>query len=74
MIRKIEFNWFSTTENGEAFSVREVGKEYDYGKVLKIKEHQTHVECDKWFYDVCYTNGITERIFNANYVVIEEDK
>ena len=71
-ITGINFNWFSTPENGEEFSTRSVGDTIGDLKIDFIKEHPACGEGDKWYYDVMYSNGKIERIFNPNSVFFSQ--
>lgn len=66
MIKKIEFNWFSTSE-------RPYWEEYEVGKngVLEILEHRPLGEGDKWYYYVSFEDRHWERIFNINRVYFD---
>lgn len=69
IIKSINYNWFTSNENGEEFTNRNVGSEY-YGRltVSKIEEHNPMGEGDRWFYDIYYSDGSVERVFNPNQV------
>jgi hypothetical protein len=73
-ITRILFNWYASSENGEESSIRTVGT--DYGKpsgiCIEIREHYAAGEGDKWYYDVLYDSGMSERIFNPNMVYKEK--
>ena len=69
MITEITFNWHYTTDIGESFTRRIVGKEYgNLGVCESIEEHRAQEEGDKWYYDIVFRSGQTERIFNPNTV------
>ena len=63
-VKRIDFNWFSTHENGEEFTYYEVGKE----EVSEIQENEPHNGMQLWNYIVKFKDGKTVRIFNPNYV------
>lgn len=60
-------DWFYTND-GEGWDSYEVGK----NDVIKIIENKPRGEGDKWYYDIHYTNGRMERLFNPNSVSYEE--
>ena len=64
----IDFNWYSTPENGEEFTNRTVGIVYGNIKCDSIAEHHAQGEGDKWYYDIHYSDGSFDRIFNPNAV------
>lgn len=68
VIKGINFNWFASAENGEEFTNRTVGIVYGQLKVDKIVEHSAAGEGDKWYYDIHYSDGSKERVFNPNSV------
>lgn len=68
-IKGINYNWFASRENGEEFTNRTIGTTYGGNLVcLNIIEHPARGEGDKWYYDIVYSDGSTERIFNPNNV------
>lgn len=68
-IKAIMYNWYSTPENGEEFTNRTVGIIYHNNiKCDRITEHRAAGEGDKWYYDIHYSDGSMERIFNINQV------
>lgn len=70
-IIRIDFNWFCTNDqDGEDWHRYEVGKK----EIVKIEEHRSQGEGDKWFYDVHFSNGKMERIFNPNRVYFEKEE
>lgn len=74
-IKEIQYNWFGTPKDGEQFSLCSVGKRYRNDiSVIKIEEHQSQWEGDKWYYDVFLSDGTIDRIFNPNAVVFEEEE
>ena len=69
----IHFNWWSTAENGEDYFVYTVGVETRGMTPERIEEHQPCGEGDKWYYDVHFTDGTMQRIFNPNRVFYEKE-
>ena len=68
-ITGLNFNWYTTPENGEEFTSVTVGNVYQNGvAVTEIIEHNAAGEGDKWFYDINYSDGTTTRVFNPNAV------
>lgn len=67
MIQGINYNWFATPD-GESFTSRGVGFMYHGLKCVKISEHKPAGEGDKWYYDIHYSDGSIERVFNPNAV------
>ena len=55
-IRSIEYN-----DDHGCSKIIEVGKD----DVENIIEHQAQGEGDRWFYDVKYSNGNVDRMFNV---------
>ena len=66
IIEEIRYNWLYTTESGEEYNTYSTIGNSD---VIKIEEHPSAGEGDKWYYDVTFKNGHIERIFNINLVV-----
>lgn len=73
-ITGINYNWYATPENGEEFTNRTVGVRYGNVTCDNIKEHSAAGNGDRWFYDISYSDGSIERIFNPNQVVFTEAK
>lgn len=71
IIVSINYNWYSTNENGEEFTNRTVGHQYGESTCTEIKEHSAYGEGDKWYYDIHYSDGTFQRIFNPNQVVFK---
>ena len=68
-VKHIIFDWFySPQDNGEEFKEYSVGKTYKGHMVVRIKEHAAQGEGDKCYYDVTFSDGTMERIFNINKV------
>jgi hypothetical protein len=70
-IESIVYNWYATTENGEERGTITVGKTYNELICKKIVEHLPMGEGDKLRYDVYFSDGSIDRIFNPNYVSIK---
>lgn len=74
-IKSINYNWFFVSndgnDSGTGFDNRTLGAEYGGVKVTEIVEHGAMGEGDKWFYDVHYSDGTKQRIFNPNEVFYE---
>ena len=68
MIKAINYNWFTSAENGEEFTNRTVGIMYGNLKCDKIEQHPAAGEGDKWYYDIHYSDGTKSRVFNPNEV------
>jgi len=68
MIKGINYNWYSSAENGEEFTTRTVGRVYNDVECTKITEHPAYGEGDKWYYDIHYSDGSFNRVFNPNEV------
>ena len=71
-INAINYNWYSTPENGEEFQNATVGILYGNKKCDGITEHPCAGEGDKWYYDIYYSDGTMDRIFNVNKVFFVE--
>jgi hypothetical protein len=71
MIKAINYNWYASVENGEEFTNRTVGLVYGNLKCDKIEQHAAAGEGDKWYYDIHYSDGTKERIFNPNQVFFD---
>lgn len=69
-IKILTWDRFYTLEDGESYSVAEIGKSHFPGspEVTFIHEHKCGVEGDKWYYDIHYTDGSVRRIFNPDEV------
>jgi hypothetical protein len=67
-IGSIIYNWYATPENGEEFSQIIAGKIYQGITCVKITEHLPMGEGDRLWYDVYYSDGSIDRIYNPNYV------
>lgn len=72
IVTAINYNWGFTPENGEEFTNKTVGIMYGNLKCDAIKEHKAKGEGDKWYYDIHYSDGSVERIFNPNQVYYKE--
>lgn len=71
MITRIDYNWCETFDSemgGEDYYKHQVGEK----DVVEITEHRPDGEGDKWFYDVKFSDGKIERIFNPNKVYFGE--
>ena len=68
MIIGINYNWFAVDANGEQFTNRMIGTTYNGRECTEIKEHAAAGEGDKWYYDIVYADGFTQRVFNPNQV------
>lgn len=66
-ITAIYYNWYFG-EYGEKYESRKVGED----GVIKIEEHKAQGEGDRWYYDISFNDGRTERVFNPNRVCIQE--
>ena len=66
-VKSIIFDWFYSTENGEEYCSRTVGK---LG-VNKIEYHPAMGEGDRHFCDVYHEDGSVIRKFNLNSVEFE---
>lgn len=67
MITRIDYNWRPVSDgeiSGDDFELFQVG----VNDVSEIEEHRAAGEGDKWFYDINFTDGRTERIFNPNKI------
>jgi hypothetical protein len=73
MIKSINYNWFFSPKDGEEFTNRTVGLIYGKAKCDKITQHCAVGEGDKWFYDIFYSDGTVERIFNPNEVFFTDN-
>ncbi len=74
-IESIIYNWFTSNENGEEFTMKKVGIQYSRGICTKIEEHKPQGEGDRFYYDVYYQDGTresAERIFNINSVIYQK--
>ena len=68
MIKSIEFNWFFTQEDGEAYTKYSVGT-----NCIKIEQHLPFAEGDRVFYDIYLEDGTILRTFNPNLVEITKE-
>lgn len=69
-IIQINFNW--TAQEGYldgCFSSESVGTR----GVTEITEHRPAGEGDRFFYDIHYANGITQRVFNPSNVFFAKE-
>ena len=55
-------NWFAIPEHGEDYETYDLGKD----GIVKITEHASCGEGDRWFYDIYYDDDRKKRIFNPN--------
>ena len=59
----------------EEYSNYEVGVMAPNGRTpIKITEHQCSVEGDKWYYNVHFKDRATNRLFNQNEIMYEEER
>lgn len=63
MIERIEFNWFFTQEEGEAYSKYVVGQ-----NCISIVEHLPMWEGDRLYYDIYLDDNTVIRTFNPNQI------
>ena len=64
-VKRVEYNWFFTTGNGEEYGYFEVGK---HG-VERIDYHAPDGHGDQHYCDVYSLGAWKERIFNINRIV-----
>ena len=66
-IRRLQYNWFSTTEQGDEYETVVLGED----GVKVIGEHLPKGAGDVLYYEVIYDDGSFKRIFNPNLVDFE---
>lgn len=74
MIKGITYNWFISSNGVEDFTNRTVGIKYGQVICTEIKEHSAKGEADKWYYDICYSDGTVQRVFNPNEVLFLQNE
>lgn len=70
-ITSVTFNWFSGN-NGDEFTRRIVGNKYGLVTVVKITEHLPMGDGDRLYYDIHYSDGGFNRVFNPNEVSFDK--
>ena len=72
-ITKIYYNWVQVSDSRDAgcdWELAEIGEK----DCVKIEEHKSQGEGDKWYYDIHFKNGDILRTFNPNEIVYEHIK
>lgn len=64
IVKRINYNWFNSENNGEEYLTYEVGK----NGVSEIEEYQPSNGLQKWNYVVDFEDGKSARVFNINFV------
>lgn len=74
-VKKVTYNWFYTTTDGESFLTVEVGKSLfpSHPIVTGIYEHKPQGEGDSLYYTVHYDDFSERKIMNPNEVFYESD-
>lgn len=67
-ICQLNYNWYATPENGEEFQCACVGSSDGIRVIEAIHEHSAAGEGDRWFYEICFSDGSSETVFNPNKV------
>ena len=70
VITEVWFDYYHGAA-GEAYTCRKLGDNLELGIVLEITEHRPQGEGDKWYYDIMYDGGQTERTFAPHRVFYE---
>lgn len=72
-IQKVIYNWYIDPDNDPIesyFALNEAIVPFlDWGIITDIIEHELQVEGDKYWIDVFFENGNSQRIFNPNQIL-----
>lgn len=76
MIRYVEFDWYYTTECGEAYVKAEIGSTFTMRNgnkaiIVSIEEHLPKVNGDLYAVIIKLDSGDVVKVFNPNYIEYE---